>query len=132
MTRPSLATALAGAALLIAPASAFAQWMPGSEIAGQTLQVQTNGVTNTVYFGPGGQATITTPGGRAIPASWTATNGQLCLNNGLAQECWAYASAFQAGQPMTLASSCGTSTWLASAVNMPPPPPIPEPAGERG
>ena len=132
MTRSSLATALAGAALLIAPASAFAQWMPGSEIAGQTLQVQTNGITNTVYLAPDGQATITTPGGKVIPASWTATNGQLCLNNGLAQECWAYASAFQVGQPMTLASSCGTSTWLASAVNTPPPPPIPEPAGERG
>ena len=132
MTRPSLATALAAAALLIAPASAFAQWLPGSEIVGQTLQVQTNGITNTVYFGPGGQATITTPGGRAIPASWTAANGQLCLNNGLAQECWAYASAFQAGQPVTLASSCGSSTWLSSAVNMPPPPPLPSPAGERG
>lgn len=132
MTRPSLASALVGAALLFAPVSAFAQWLPGSEIAGQTLQVQTNGITNTVYFGPGGQATITTPGGRAIPASWTAANGQLCLNNGLAQECWAYASAFQAGQPISLASSCGTSTWLASAVNTPPPPPPPLPSPERG
>jgi hypothetical protein len=127
-----LATVLAGAALLIAPASAFAQWLPGSEIVGQTLQVETNGITNTVHFGPGGEATITTPGGRAIPASWTAANGQLCLHNGLAQECWAYASAFQAGQPMSLASSCGTSTWLASAVNAPPPPPIPDVQGERG
>jgi hypothetical protein len=132
MMKPSLVTALAGAALLTSPAAAFAQWVPGSEIVGQTLQVQTNGITNSVYIGPGGQATITTPGGRVIPASWTAANGQLCLNNGLAQECWAYASAFQAGQPMTLTSSCGTSTWLASAVNQPPPPPPPAPAGERG
>lgn len=132
MMKPSLVTALAGTALLTAPAAAFAQWVPGSEIVGQTLQVQTNGVTNTVYIGPGGQATITTPGGRVIPATWTAANGQLCLNNGVAQECWAYSSAFQAGQPMTLTSSCGTSTWLASAVNQPPPPPPPAPAGERG
>ena len=132
MMKPSLVTALAGAALLIAPAAALAQWVPGSEIVGQTLQVQTNGVTNSVYIGPGGQATITTPGGKVIPASWTAANGQLCLNNGMAQECWAYASAFHAGQPMTLTSSCGTSTWLASAVNQPPPPPPPAPQGERG
>ena len=130
MFKPSLAAALAGGALLIAPAAALAQWMPGSEIVGQTLQVQTNGITNQVYIGPGGQATITTPGGRVIPASWTAGNGQLCLNNGMAQECWAYASAFQAGQPVTLTSSCGTSTWLANATNQPPPPPAP--AGERG
>ena len=130
MMKPSLLTALAGSALLIAPAAAFSQWVPGSEIVGQTLQVQTNGVTNSVYIGPGGQATITTPGGRVIPATWTAANGQLCLNNGLAQECWAYSSAFQAGQPMTLTSTCGTSTWLASAVNQPPPPPAAQ--GERG
>jgi hypothetical protein len=132
MMKPSLVTALTGAALLISPAAVLAQWVPGSEIVGQTLQVQTNGITNSVYIGPGGQATITTPGGRVIPASWTASNGQLCLNNGLSQECWAYASAFQAGQPMTLTSSCGTSTWLASAVNQPPPPPPPAPMGERG
>lgn len=130
MMKLRLASSFA-AAMLFAPAAAFAQWVPGTEIVGQTLQVQTNGVTNSVYLGPGGQATITTPGGKVIPASWTAANGQLCLNNGLAQECWAYSTAFQAGQPMTLTSSCGTSTWLANAVNAPPPP-MQQPAGERG
>ena len=133
MMKPSLSYILVGAAVLIAPAAAAAQqWVPGSEVVGQTVQVTTNGVTNSVYLGPGGQAQITTPGGRVIPASWTAANGQLCLNNGLAQECWAYNSAFQAGQPMTLTSSCGTSTWLANATNQPPPPPVQAPQGERG
>lgn len=131
MMKPSLFAAFAGAAALVAPASVFAQWVPGSEIVGQTLQVQTNGVTNTVFLGPGGQAQITTPGGRVIPATWTAANGQLCLNTGVAQECWAYTSAFVAGQPMTLTSNCGPSTWLANATNLPPPPPQ-APAGERG
>ena len=132
MMKPRLATALAGAALLIAPAGALAQWMPGSEIVGQTLQVQTNGITNMVYIGPGGQATITTPGGKVLPASWTAGDGQLCLGTGMAQQCWGYASAFQAGQPMTLTSPCGSSTWLANSVNTPPTPPASQPAGERG
>jgi len=131
MMKPSFTSVLIGAAVLIAPAAALAQWVPGSEVVGQTLQVQTNGITNTVYLGPGGQAQITTPGGKVIPASWTASNGQLCLNNGLAQECWAYNAAFQAGQPTTLTSSCGTSTWLANATNQPPPP-VQEPKGERG
>ena len=72
MMKPSLITALAGAAALIAPASALAQWIPGSEIAGQSLQVTTNGVTNTVVLNPGGQAQITTPGGNVIPATWSA------------------------------------------------------------
>jgi len=129
--KPSLLTAIAGAAVMSAPVAAFAQWVPGSEIVGQTVQVQTNGVTNAVYLGPGGQATITTPGGNVIPASWTAANGQLCLNNGMAQTCWAYSSAFQAGQPMTMTSSCGTSTWLANSTNQPPPP-SQSPSGERG
>ena len=126
-----LTNAVFGLALLAAPIAAQAQnWVPGSEIVGQTLQVQTNGVTNSVFLGPGGQAQITTPGGKVIPASWTANNGNLCLNTGAAQECWAYTNAFQAGQPVTLTSTCGTSTWLANATNQPPPTQAPQ--GERG
>lgn len=133
MKMPSFTSILAGVALAVVPAGAMAQWVPGSEIAGQTVQVTTNGITNTVHLGPSGQAQITTPGGHVIPASWTAANGQLCLNTGMARECWAYNSAFQAGQPMTLTSSCGSSTWLASATNQPPPlPPEPSVQGERG
>ena len=131
MLRPKLTSLLAAAALLT-PASAFAQWVPGSEIVGQTLQVQKNGVTNSVVLSPGGQAQITTPGGNVIPATWTAANGQLCLNTGAAQECWAYTTAFLPGQPLTLSSNCGTATWLANSTNAPSPPPVQEPQGERG
>ena len=131
MLRPKLTSLLAAAALLT-PASAFAQWVRGSEIVGQTLQVQKNGVTNSVVLSPGGQAQITTPGGNVIPATWTAANGQLCLNTGAAQECWAYTTAFQPGQPLTLSSNCGTATWLANSTNAPSPPPVQEPQGERG
>lgn len=132
MNKRNYVAALTGITMLIAPAAAFAQWTPGSEIVGQTLQVQKNGVTNSVFLGPGGQAQITTPGGSVIPASWTAANGQLCLNTGAAQECWGYTNAFQAGQPMTLTSNCGTASWLANSTNAPPPPPVQQPAGERG
>ena len=114
------------------PGMAMAQaWTPGAEIAGQAVQVTTNGVTNTVYLDQGGTARIMTPSGNTVNGTWTAANGHLCLSNGAAQECWPYAAPFQAGQPLTLTSSCNaTSTWLASAVNMPPPPP--SAAGERG
>ena len=132
MKMPSSMSILAGVALAVVPVGAMAQWAPGSEIVGQTVQVTTNGVSNTVHLAPGGQAHITTPGGTVIPATWTAANGQLCLNTGAAQECWAYNSAFQAGQPMTLTSSCGSSTWVANAINQPPPPPAPAVQGERG
>jgi hypothetical protein len=95
--------------------------------------VTTNGVANTVYLDAGGTARIMTPGGNTVPGTWTATNGQLCLGNGNAQECWPYATPFQAGQPVTLTSSCrATSTWLAAATNAPPPPPMARPKGERG
>ncbi len=120
--------AIVGVAAIVAlPGVALAQgWAPGSEIIGQPLQVTTNGITNTVYLDPGGAARIVTPAGNVVPGTWTAANGQLCLSAGAAQECWPYASPFQAGQPLTLASSCNqSSTWLASATNAPP-------AGERG
>jgi hypothetical protein len=108
--------------------AAFAQ--AGAEVIGQPIQVTTNGVTNTVYLDPGGAARIVTPGGNTVPGTWTAASGQLCLSANGANECWPYASPFQAGQPLTLTSSCNsTSTWLASATNSAPPPP---PRGERG
>ena len=118
-------------AVLSLPGAAFAQaaWTPASEIVGQPVQVTTNGVTNTVTLSPGGQAQILTPSGHPTPGTWTAVNGQLCLINGAAQECWPYAGPFQAGTPTTLTSSCNaTSTWLAQATNQPPP----SPKGERG
>jgi hypothetical protein len=113
------------------PAAALAQaaWTPASEVVGQPVQVTTNGVTNTVYLDTGGTARIVSPSGKAVPASWTAANNQLCLVNGAAQECWPYSSPFQAGQAVTLTSSCNaTSTWLASSTNGPPP----VQRGERG
>jgi hypothetical protein len=124
----TMVTALSGAAY------AQAAWTPGAEVVGQPIQVTTNGVTNTVTLSPGGQAAITTPGGNVVNGTWTAANGQMCLNNGTAQECWPYAAPFQAGQPVTVTSSCNaSSTWLAQATNQPPPPPPTQgQKGERG
>ena len=115
--------------IMALPAVALAQgWTPGSEILGQPLQVTTNGVTNTVYLDAGGTARIVSPGGNVVSGNWTAANGQLCLSTGAAQECWPYAGPFQAGQPLSLTSSCNqSSTWLASATNAPA-----QPGGERG
>ena len=114
------------------PGAALAQaWNPASEIVGQPMQVTTNGVTNTVTLNPDGQAQILTPAGNSVAGTWAAANGQLCLTNGAAQECWPYRSPFQAGQPQTLTSSCNaTSTWLAQATNGPPP--AQGQKGERG
>jgi hypothetical protein len=117
------------AAMIALPGVALAQ--TGAEIIGQPIQVTTNGVTNTVYLDPGGSARIVTPGGNTVAGSWTAGNGQLCLTATTGHECFPYASAFQAGQPVTLTSSCGqSSTFLASATNAPPP--APSGAPERG
>lgn len=119
-----------GAIALLMASGAAAQWMPGSEIVGQTLQVETNGVVNNVTLQPGGTAIITTPNGTAVPASWTASPGQLCLRTGAASECFPYNQPFQAGQSVTATSSCGaTSRWLANATN---PQPSARSAGERG
>jgi hypothetical protein len=122
---------LAGLTLVTAvPGVAYAQ--AATEVIGQPIQVTTNGVTNTVYLDAGGTARIMTPGGNTVPGSWTAANGQLCLSNGTAQECFPYSAPFQPGQAVTLTSSCGqNSTWLAASTNAPPPPPSGQ-KGERG
>jgi len=104
-------------------------WTPGSEIVGQSVQVETNGVINTVTFNGNGSAVISTPSGRAVPANWTANGGQLCMTVAGSSECFPYARAFQAGQTVTATSSCGaTSRWLANGVNQP----QSQVAGERG
>jgi hypothetical protein len=126
---------VAGLAAIALPALASAQmgWVPGAEIVGHSAQVETNGVTNTVYFDAGGAGRIVTPGGTTIPATWTAANGQLCLYGNGGQECWPYQAPFQAGQQVTLTSSCqATSRWMASATNPLPQPPQSAPGGERG
>ena len=121
--------ALGFSALALSGAATAQSWTPGSEIVGQSIQVDTNGVVNTITFNPDGTANILTPAGRAVPATWSATGGQLCLNASGAQECFPYRQAFQQGHPVTATSSCGsTSRWLANAVNQPPS----SPAGERG
>lgn len=125
LVRAAIGVMVAG----ILPAAALAQagWTPGSEIVGQPIQVTTNGVTNTVYLDPGGQARIITPGGNPVPGTWTVANGQLCLGVGGAQECIPYAGPFQPGAPQTLTSSCGaTETWLAQNTNQRPPVERPE------
>jgi len=119
-----VARAVAGVTLAAAmPGIALAQgaWVPGSEIVGQPIQVTTNGTTNTIYFDQGGAARMVTPSGNTVPGTWQAANGQLCLSNGSAQECWPYNGPFQPGQPQTLTSSCNaTSSWLAQSTNQSP------------
>jgi len=124
-----------GAAVAVLPSAASAQWAPGSELAGQSVQVETNGVVNTIYLDQGGTARIVTPTGTTIPANWTSGANGLCLSANGAQECWTYTTPMNAGQPMSLTSSCGSvSTWSAAATNAAPPPPPPQssPEGERG
>jgi hypothetical protein len=118
-----------GSVLLGAPlTAAYAQWTPGSEIVGQSVQVETNGVVNTVYFDPGGAARIVTPAGNTVNGTWTATGGQLCLQTGTGQECWPYTQAFRAGQQVALTSSCQVaSRWTPLSTN-----PAQAAGGERG
>ena len=133
MGKLEITKAIVGTLLVGAPVAGFAQagWVPGSEITGQSVQVETNGVTNTVFFDPGGVARIQTPSGKSVPGTWAAANGQLCLTTGAAQECWPYSRPFQAGQQITLTSSCNSaSRWTALGTNQAAP--VQQGAGERG
>ena len=122
---------VAGLAVLTSSSVVWAQdayygWTPGSEIIGQRVQVQTNGVTNTIAFESGGVARISSPtGATVIDAAWTANNGQLCLTTSSTFDCYPYRSPFVAGQSVDLISDCAVhSRWLAPQVSAH--------AGERG
>lgn len=137
MNKTSVAAALGGASLIFvfAPQAASAQaWPTGAELNGQSISVERGGVVNTVYFDPGGMARITSDTGREVQGRWFVENQTLCLQLATGdRECWPYQAAFPAGQPVSLTSSCGPSTWTwLAAAPMPPPPPPPEPTFERG
>jgi hypothetical protein len=131
MDRRQISKTMLGIFLVATPVAGLSQtrWVPGTEIAGQAVQVEAAGVTNTVHFDPGGLARVQSPSGVIHPGSWSAADGQLCLTMRGAQECWPYAQPFQAGQQITLTSSCNaTSRWTALETN----PPVQRSLGERG
>ena len=134
MNKTSVAIALGGALLAFAPQAAFAQMGPptGAELIGHSVQVETNGVVNTVYFDPGGTARIMSPGGREVQGNWFVENGRMCLQTATGRECWTYAAPFVAGQPAVLTSDCGTSRWTAVSTAQPMMPEPPVRRGERG
>ena len=131
MSKLLTASTLMIAAFVAVPAAGVAQeWVPGTEIVGQSVVVETEGVANTVHFDAGGAARIVSPQGRVVNASWTAASNSLCLNTGGAAECWPYQKAFEAGQRVTLTSNCqSVSNWLPNATNAPP---VKEAMQERG
>ena len=127
--------AIIGSALFIAlapQAAAQTGWTPGMEITGHAVQVQTGGVTNTVYFDPGGNARIVTPSGTEVQGRWSVENQNLCLQTSAdKRECWPYQRAFQAGQSVDLTSNCAvTSRW--TPISTQPFAPTQQSRGERG
>ena len=119
----------AAVATPIATVAAQAGWTPGSEIAGQTVQVQTNGVVNSITFNADGTAAITTPSGTTVPGTWSTANNMLCLSANGGQECWPYSQPFQGGRQVALTSSCNqVTTFMPQSTN----PPAQRSSGERG
>ena len=104
------------AAALTLPTAASAQaWTPASEVVGQPIQVTTNGVTDTVTLNPGGQVQIVRPVERSFPVRGLRPMVSFA-SAPAAAECFPYSAPFQAGQPVTVTSSCNaTSTWLAAS-----------------
>jgi hypothetical protein len=110
-----IARTLVAFVALSAATAASAQWVPGTEIAGQQVQVQTNGVLNTVYFESGGVAQISSPSGATVvTANWTAADGKICLKTESTFDCYPYRAPFTARVPVDLLSDCGVlSRWTA-------------------
>jgi hypothetical protein len=121
-----LARSITAIVALVTASAASAQWMPGMEITGQQVQVQTNGTMNTITFEPNGVARISSPSGATVvDATWTANAGKLCLQTSSTFDCYPYAAPFTANVPVDLRSDCNVlSRWTALSTAVPP--------GERG
>jgi hypothetical protein len=121
-----LARSITAIVALVTASAASAQWMPGMEITGQQVQVQTNGTMNTITFEPNGVARISSPSGATVvDATWTANAGKLCLQTSSTFDCYPYAAPFAANVPVDLRSDCNVlSRWTALSTAVPP--------GERG
>jgi hypothetical protein len=114
-------TALGLAIAMTAGAAAAQTWTPASELIGLPIQVTTAGVTNTLYFDPGGALRIFTPAGNMASGTWTAADGQLCMLVGGQRECIPYNGPFEAGAPKHLTSSCGAAeVWVLQPSGTPP------------
>lgn len=115
-------------------AMAQGAYQPGDELRGQSVQVETNGEVNTVTFEADGTARIASQNGAQATGRWFTEGQTLCLELAAgSRECWPYRSAFQAGQPVELTSTCAiTSRWTALSTAPLAPPPVQERAGERG
>ena len=126
LARLTVAIAALGTAAVADAQNQYGGWVPGSEITGQRVQVQTNGITNTIAFEPNGVAHIYSPSGATVvDANWTAKDGQLCLRTSNTFDCYPYTMPFQAGQPVDLLSNCAVrSRWMTPNVTILP--------GERG
>jgi hypothetical protein len=121
-----LAKSITAIVALTTASAAAAQWVPGMEITGQQVQVQTNGVTNVITFEPNGVAHISSPtGATVVDATWTTNAGKLCLQSSTGFDCYPYAAPFTANVPVDLRSDCNVlSRWMALSTATPP--------GERG
>lgn len=110
-----IARILVGLGALAVASAASAQWVPGSEIAGQKVEVETNGIVNMVVFESSGSAQISSPSGKiVVPATWSARGGKLCLQTQNSFDCYPYRAPFTAGLPVSLTSDCGVmSRWTA-------------------
>ena len=107
MKSSSVAKAIGGLCLILAPMTAVSAqlWVPGSEITGQSVQIETSGVVNTVYFDPGGVARIATPSGNMVQGSWSVA-ANVVREWGRWPRMLALPVGVPGWQPVTLTSSC--------------------------
>lgn len=117
--KSKLATLTLVGAFMMAANPAQAADQTGEELTGRMVDVQfADGTKNTVNFGTGGVATITSADGSLSNARWFVNDQQLCLQMGTVGECWGYTERFEAGRAVSLSSSCDmTSQWTARSVN---------------
>lgn len=108
MRKAVFAASICGSMLLSACATILPSSRPGSELAGQSLRVETSGgQTSTLHLNRGGVVRAVF-GSNAVTGRWQVQQQQLCFFwTGAPRECWRYETPFRRGRTESVTSDRG-------------------------
>jgi hypothetical protein len=99
---------LAGCSNFLGSPERQGRWLPGSELVGQTMRVESAGRTSMMRFARDGSVHASFSG-HDLDGRWNVEPGKICFTWGKVRDCWPYARPFRQGERMMLKSDRGNN-----------------------